>query len=176
MLFRSGPGAANDRWRTQPTESTVAGWLNKQIGYAPQPYEQLASVFQAQGHAEIATTIRHASRVRERDESGLMRYASMTVLDWVIGYGHRMERALYWVIGLVFLGAVVLRVSGQGLRNGMPIGISYSFDMLLPVIRLRDAHYDVDLIGWPRYYFYCHKIMGYILASFLIVGISGLTK
>src|ERR1043166_2836068 len=105
-----------------------------------------------------------------------MRYASMTVLDWVIGYGHRMERALYWVIGLVFLGAVVLRVSGQGIRNGMPIGISYSFDMLLPVIRLRDAHYDVDLIGWPRYYFYCHKIMGYILASFLIVGISGLTK
>ena len=77
---------------------------------------------------------------------------------------------------LVLLGAFVLWISGQGRKNGIPIGLSYSFDMLLPIIKLRDAHYEIDLMGWPRYYFYLHKIAGYVLASFLIAGISGLTK
>jgi hypothetical protein len=48
--------------------------------------------------------------------------------------------------------------------------------MLLPIIQLRKMHYDIDLSGWARYYFYFHKIMGYVLGSFLIVGVSGLVK
>ena len=49
--------------------------------------------------------------------------------------------------------------------------------MLLPIIRLREKHYkEIDLQGWPRQYFYVHKIMGYVLASFLIAGLVGLTK
>jgi hypothetical protein len=37
-------------------------------------------------------------------------------------------------------------------------------------------HYAIDLKGWPRYYFYFRKLAGYVLASFLIAGLSGLTK
>jgi len=58
----------------------------------------------------------------------------------------------------------------------MPYGIAFSFDMLLPIVKLRDYHYTVDLKGWARYYFYFHKLMGYLLASFLIAGLTGLTK
>jgi len=57
-----------------------------------------------------------------------------------------------------------------------PYGVSYSFDLLLPIIRLREQHYCIDLAGWARYYFYIHKIMGWVLASFLVAGLSGLTK
>jgi hypothetical protein len=71
---------------------------------------------------------------------------------------------------------IVLRVSEQGRRHGMPYGIAYSIDMLLPIIQLRKMHYDIDLDGWARYYFYFHKIMGYVLGSFLVVGISGLVQ
>ena len=74
------------------------------------------------------------------------------------------------------VGVLVLRISGQGSAHGMPYGIAYSLDMLLPIIRLRESHYDFDLAGWARYYFYLHTLMGYILASFLIAGLSGLTK
>ena len=87
-----------------------------------------------------------------------------------------MVIAIFWVIGLVMAGAIVLRASGEGRRNGMPFGLAYSFDILLPIIRLRDRHYQIDLKTWARYYFYGHKIMGYVLASFLIAGLSGLTK
>jgi hypothetical protein len=61
----------------------------------------------------------------------------------------------------------------------MPVGIAYSVDMLLPIIKLRECHYDIDFEGQfrpARYYFYFHKFMGYVLASFLVAGLSGLTK
>ena len=58
----------------------------------------------------------------------------------------------------------------------MPYGLVYSFDLLLPLIKLREQHYKIELAGWARYYFYLHKLMGYILASFLIASLSGLTK
>jgi hypothetical protein len=103
----------------------------------------------------------------------------MMFLSWAfIGYGYRPWRALYWVIGLTLLGAIILRKSGEGPRNHMPIGLAFSFDMLLPIVRLREKHYtDVDLQpGFVRYYFYGHKIMGYILASFVIAALAGLMK
>ncbi len=116
------------------------------------------------------------SRERERSEETGRTWAWLTALKWVIGYGYYLHRAVYWVIGLVILGAIVLRVSGEGPRNGMPFGLAYSFDILLPIIKLRDWHYQIDLKTWARYYFYGHKIMGFVLASFLIAGLSGLTK
>jgi len=65
------------------------------------------------------------------------------------------------------------------MQDGKPpmrLGFFYSLDMMLPVIHLRQRHYDVDLHGIVRYYFYFHQVMGYVLASFLIAGLSGLTK
>ncbi len=74
------------------------------------------------------------------------------------------------------LGVIVLRVSGEGPRNHMPYGIAYSFDLLLPLVRLRELHYQIDLQGWAAYYFYFHKLMGYVLGIFLGAGLSGLAK
>ena len=49
-------------------------------------------------------------------------------------------------------------------------------DHLLPVVQLIKSHYDIELAGFARYYFYAHKLMGYVLASFLIAGLAGLTQ
>lgn len=158
------------------SDNVLDAWLSSQAKYSPRVYEQLATVFHNHGDGEVASYIRYASKERERSESSGIRYVNMTILKLVIGYGYHIERSIIWILGLIALGAVVLLVSGEGSRNRMPYGISYSFDMLLPVIKLRDAHYQVDVRGWPRYYFYVHKIAGFVLASFLIAGISGLTK
>lgn len=61
---------------------------------------------------------------------------------------------MFWAIGLVIVGTLVMRVSGEGPRNGTPISVIYGFDMLLPIIRLRDKHYEIDLQSWANYYFY----------------------
>jgi hypothetical protein len=151
-------------------------WFRRTDRYTPQPYEQLASVVQSQGDMTLATKIRYAGRERERSEATGRTWAWLTVLKWTIGYGYHPELSILWALVLVAVGAIVLRVSGEGPRNGMPYGLAYSFDILLPIIRLRDKHYKIDLKNWARYYFYVHRIMGFLLASFLVAGVSGLTK
>jgi hypothetical protein len=96
-----------------------------------------------------------------------------------IGYGYYKFNSVYWALGFLFIGFLVLWFSGEGRRINYDYEINrlfYAFDLLLPIIRLRDKHYQIDLKGWVGYWFYFHKIMGYVLASFLIAGISGLTK
>ena len=157
-------------------ESHMA-WLARLYHFAPQPYDQLASVVHSAGDDDLATTIRYSGRQRERHEaSSWIGWGILVTLENLIGFGYYPLRALIWVAVFLVLGVVVLQVTGEGRRNGMPWGVAYSFDLLLPIIRLRDAHYEIDLKGPARYYFYVHKIMGYLLASFLIAGVSGLTK
>jgi hypothetical protein len=151
-------------------------WLEKQKSHSPQPYEQLASVLQKTGHKEKANDILYYGKERERSEATGLNWLWLTLLWIFIGYGYRIWYAFLWVILFVAIGACIFRRTEEAKRNKMPYGFAYSFDMLLPIIKLRERHYDIDLSGWPRYYFYFHKIMGYVLASFLIAGLSGLTK
>jgi hypothetical protein len=150
-------------------------WLGREE-FSPQPYEKLATVLRGHGVPDIADDILFAKMQRERAAAPLGRRIWLT-LHWVlIGYGYHPFRALWWALGLVFVGVAVLRLSGEGKRTSMPYGLTYSVDMLLPIIRLREKNYEAELKGYARYYFYVHKIMGYVLASFLIAGLSGLTK
>jgi len=151
-------------------------WLSKQGHYAPQPYEQLAFVLYNQGQVEKATAVRYGSREAERQASDGLRYAWLTILENVIGYGYRPMKALYWVMLLTAIGTMIFRSTPDAKKNDVGWGVTYSFDMLLPIIQLRRKHYEIDLSGWQRYYFYFHKIVGFMLASFLIAGLSGLTK
>ena len=151
-------------------------WLNRQSRYSPQPYEYLASALAKLGYKEKANDILYAGKDRELAGAGYPESVWLWLERAFIGYGYRPHYALFWVLGFVFLGVTFLRVSGEGPRNHMPYGFAYSFDMLLPIVRLRDFHYSIDLKGYVRYYFYFHKLMGYVLASFLIAGLSGLTK
>ena len=151
------------------------GWLRKQEFYTPSPYHQLATVLRGQRRPDIADEVLYASKEREHAQSPFLRYVWLSANRWLIGYGYHVEWALLWIVGFVLIGITALQISGEGRKNGMPYGIAYSFDMLLPIIRLRERHYQIDL-GWVRYYFYLHKIMGYVLGAFLIAGISGLAK
>jgi hypothetical protein len=147
-------------------------WFRRTDHYAPQPYEQLASVVQNQGDTTLATAIRHAGRERERSEAKGGTWAWLTVLKWMIGYGYRPEQSILW--------ALVSRLSGPSCCGSREKDRATGCHTVSPtastIIRLRDKHYAIDVTTWARYYFYVHRIMGFLLASFLIAGISGLTK
>jgi hypothetical protein len=168
-------------------------WLGKQASYSPAPYQQLASVLREKGRPDTADEVLYTGKQRERAQSSSLSCIGLTLSKLFIGYGYHLFRSVYWALGLVALGTLLLWLSGEGWRIsrhykgpswgprprgllGLIYGLSYSFDLLLPIIRLREKHYQVNLNGWVRYYFYFHKIMGYVLASFLIAGVSGLTK
>jgi hypothetical protein len=151
-------------------------WLIRQRRFSPEPYEHLAATLSKLGHKDTATDILYYGKERERELASFKVKLGLWLQLVFIGYGYRIYYSVFWVIGFVVIGALVLRVSHQGTKHKMPYGIAFSFDMLLPLVRLREKHYKIDLQGWSRYYFYFHKIMGYVLASFLIAGLSGLTK
>ena len=52
----------------------------------------------------------------------------------------------------------------------------YSFDALLPITRLRELHYQIELGGWRHYYFYLQRIVGWVLGIFVLAVFSGLNK
>jgi hypothetical protein len=158
-------------------------WLARDPSYSPQPYGQLAAVLTEGGRAEKADNVLYAGRERERTQVATgLDFVWMTALHAVIGYGYKVHRAFYWIAAFVILGTVVIWWSRQLTRHRIATGatgttaIEYSIDMLLPIIELRKQHYDIDLTGAARYYFYFHKLMGFVLVSFLIAGLSGLTK
>jgi hypothetical protein len=155
-------------------------WLGKQRPYSPPPYEQLAKVLRNQGRPDAADSILYAGKERERAEAPLPTYIVLTLSKWFIGYGYHLFQSLIWISGFLILGALLLRVSKQGSKisrhYNTAYGLVYSFDLLLPLIKLREKHYNIDLNGWIRYYFYIHRIMGFLLASFLVAGLSGLAK
>jgi hypothetical protein len=164
-------------YRSADSPEAHEAWFGRLPHFAPQPYDQLASVVRSAGKDDLATTIRYSGRQRERnDERKWIPWGWLYILEGSIGYGFYPLRALLSVVGFVGLGALVLRLTGEGPRNGMPVGLAYSFDLLLPIVRLRESHYAIDLRAPARYYFYFHKIMGYLLASFVIAGVSGLTR
>jgi hypothetical protein len=150
-------------------------WLGKQA-YASQPYEQLASVLQTNGLVDEATDIRYAGRERERREASGLNWVWLFMLNYSIGFGYHLEYAFAWALAFVLFGWAMLYATGQRTKHGMTLGLAYSFDMLLPLVQLNKKHDDVELDLWPQRYFYVHKLVGVLLTSFIVAGISGLTK
>ena len=151
------------------------------MSYAPQPYIHLASVLQAMGERAEARDIRYANKDRARavlKERGMWGAWLWASSEWlVIGYGYDLEFTLYWLVGLILLGSLVLRITGEGGRHSMPYGLAYSADMLIPLVEFSMYHYEtVKLRGPARYYFYFHKLLGYVLAYFLVAGMTGLVE
>jgi hypothetical protein len=162
------------------------GWLKRDPGYSPQPYEQLAKVFRAAGHGAKANSVLYAGRERERDngwsQGSYGKWLGLTLLNVTIGYGLgvRYFRVLRWVLGLTLLGALILATSPEAVEKGPFWNFFCSFDLLLPLIELSKEYgafaQKEDLANWIKLYFYGHKIMGYLLASFLVAGLGGLTQ
>ncbi len=129
-------------------------WLGKQASYTPPPYQQLAAILREQGRSDDADEILYAGKERERAQSSSWHYIWLTVNDLVIGYGYHVWWALYWVAVLLAAGTMLfLRFSGEGREHGVLFSFIYSFDMLLPIIRLREQNYQIDLQGRVQYYF-----------------------
>jgi hypothetical protein len=160
---------------------------------SPQPYEFLARTFRKAGEPKKANDILYKARERRRDslkESGhWLKWLGISLLKWTMGYGlgGRYFRVLWWVIGLTLFGAVLLKVAGlPAPKFGLSL-VFLSLDELLPIITLDKAHESIltnapaatggsTLPYWLLVYFYFHKIAGWVLGSFLVAGLAGLTQ
>ena len=157
-------------------------WLAKQdefdTYYNPQPFEQLAKLLRESGYPGKADAILFAARNHQRDSPATdwLTKAKLWVLWGLIGYGYHNWIAVLWFAALTGLGTWACGKSPFGRRMRAAQRYWYSFDMALPLIALNKRHEDVKLTGRVVVYFYGHKLAGFVLVSFLVAGLSGLTK
>jgi len=178
-------------------------WLDRDPSSSPQRYEQLARFFHQAGEPRKANDILYEARERRRrmtlaklDDHGQAKRRDwleglgLWMLRTTVGYGlgRRYFRVLWWVGGLSLLGMALLITFGQHALPGWPALIFASLDQLLPIVTLDKAH-DALIFGnasakppiepqpdWLRYIFYFYKVIGWVLGSFIVAGLAGLTQ
>ncbi|CAJ3333936.1 pentapeptide repeat-containing protein [Burkholderia pseudomallei] len=157
-------------------------WLShsSEKKYSPQPYQTVISLLNNEGSPSAAAAVGYAGKEREREEACESWKIDDCLYLWLarmlIGYGYKIWLSIGWSALLVIVGALVFQQTPESKLYHMPFGFSYSFDMLLPIIKLRELHYKIELAGPTRYYFYFHKLAGWVLGSFIVAAVSGITK
>jgi hypothetical protein len=169
--------------------SWYVDWLGRDTAFTHQPYQHLATVLRTAGDPDEADDILYAARERERIESwrngDVPTALGLASLRCIIGYGlgYRYFRALGWVLLFTVVGIAVLWASPSARTRGLPWCAGASLDQLLPIVELNkefsDFFDDPDrerLKGWQLTYFAAQAIVGYVLASFVVAGLAGLTQ
>jgi hypothetical protein len=158
--------------------------------YSAQPYAQLAEVLVAAGRRDHANAILFAGRQRERREARRNhrwgRWIWLSMLRWLCGYGIGIQTfwVLPWIIGSILLGTAVLWFGAPAAhQKGLLWCAGASLDRLLPIIHLNKEFADFfddperkRLAGEVIAFFSGLSLWGWVLGSFLIAAVSGLTQ
>lgn len=166
----------------RPSDWLLGNWLAKQEGFEesfiPQPFEQLAKILRESGYPVSANEVLLAKLNHWRDSprTTVWTKASLWLQYVLIGYGYRNWQAFFWFIGLVALGAWVCGRAPAGREMPASRRFWYSVDIAVPVFDLDKTHATIKLTERCAVYFYFHKAAGFVLISFVIAGLSGLTK
>ncbi|NHD16405.1 MULTISPECIES: hypothetical protein [unclassified Actinopolyspora] len=181
-----------------PRFATYGEWLRvlrkHTVGYAAQPYQQLASVYRAAGHDREVREILIAQQrdLRRRgDLGGWFRRLLHRCSGAFIGYGHRPFRALGYLaglcattVGLVLLaGALGLAVRAH--PNTGPCSVAESIglgiDTAVPLLKTgggkRCEIATTTGLGQTLYLGkYLLTILGWAFATLFVAGYTGLVR
>ena len=171
--IRTDGGDANAAGDDGDRAGQLIGWLARQQPFSPQPYQQLAGILRQSGDNETAKAILFAGKQREWDVAHGWSKFWLSLQFLFTGFGVHPQVAGLWVLALIAFGtwAFSQDPSPELAKLTWPQRAIYSFDMLLPAVHLRHHHYEIELQAWPRYYLYVHKIMGYVLLTFLAAAL-----
>jgi hypothetical protein len=150
-------------------------WLNRSVGYAPQPYEQLAAHYRRLGHDEEARRVLLAKlRQRRRQRPWWARWWGW-LQDALAGYGYAPGRAMLLLAGAFVAGWLVFST-----RHPVPVGpgphpefnaVLYTLDVLIPAPALGQAS-DFDPRGATLVMAAGLHILGWLLAITVIAAIT----
>jgi hypothetical protein len=166
------------KWPT----SRYGDWLARDHSASLQPYQQLAKVLREAGAYDKANDVLYAGRERQRSQASGLRWLWLTLLKLTIGYGIGMGyfRALIPAGVLTLAGMMVLWTGHVEARDrGWAWCFWASFDEIVPLVALDEAHggfINANLSSWRLGYFYIHRIVAFILGSFVVAGLAGLTQ
>ncbi|WP_259676403.1 hypothetical protein [Burkholderia pseudomallei] len=164
-------------------------WLERSSDrhYDPWSYRQVADFLEKSGEADAAIAVGIAGKNREKAQScrsiltssgfNFVLPCAYLWFSWaLVGYGYRLYLSIMWAALFITVGYFVFSRMDETKFTKLPIGLAYSFDMFLPLVKLREEHYKIDVKSRARYYLYVHKLAGWVLGSFIAAALTGLTK
>ena len=154
-------------------------WLTRNhYGYAPQLYDQLASVYRCAGDEHAARKVAVTKERRRRHP-----YSPLSWLWYLsVGYGYRPWLAGVWVIALVILGTVVFSHAYPAHMIAISAhppafhAAAYASDLLVPVIGLgQKSAWQPQGSGY-QYWSWAFTGAGWILTTAVVAGLAGILK
>jgi hypothetical protein len=167
--------------------------------YSPQPFEQLAAVYERTGNTEAARRVR-IEKERSLRLSGRLKRTwafSNLVLDRTIRYGWEPWRAIVWGVVLIAVGALVFASAGKAsfTRDPGKFGappfqpVAYSVDTFLPIIDLgqQATWAPRDTATWQPFgwrtsglvlhvFIWCDLMVGWVVSTLGVVAFTGLVR
>lgn len=166
---------------------SLSNLLGKHVEYHPDAYKQLANVLQSQGYEDLAEDI----LIKSKTDSKRYKLLSFGSKIWnllnaiTIRYGYQPELAGVWTLLFIILGSIVFWI-GKNSKLIIPISSDlsedykfnpfiYSADVLIPVIDLGQDKFWLPT-GRIRIYWWFHRTFGWVLATLMIVGLTGVLR
>jgi len=147
--------------------------------FSMQAYRRLSDHLRQEGRREDSDAVLFAGLERQRSTTRSSRYALMSLERYLIGYGIGVGYFNVVVVALflVVVGRAVLSFSAENDHHVTKLGTLYSVATLIPVVTLEQSYSDLRLeTALARRYFYFHKVCGYILTSYVLLGVTGLAS
>src|SRR4051812_2981798 len=105
------PGVWTHHISRTDAKSRIA-WLERELDFKPQPWEQLAKVLRDIGHQEDAKKVAIAKQERIRKSTHVS-----ALVPWLYGitcrYGYRPSWLILWAIGVALVWAVLFKMAGS---------------------------------------------------------------
>jgi hypothetical protein len=144
-------------------------------GFRPQPYEQLATVYQALGDGAQARTVLLAKQRRQSTAGAWYSRVWGVLQDVTVGYGYRPLRAASWLLALLVVGTVLharnppRRVDPDQTLTFHPV--IYTLDLLLPIVDLGQER-AFQPAGGQQWLGYLLIAAGWLLATTIAAGLT----
>lgn len=155
-------------------EAWFVDWIGRQQPFSLEPHQRLAGILVSAGREAAARDVLYAGKERERAQATGLTWLLLTGQKVFVGYGIFTQYVLVWIALLTWFGWMVVRGTPQARAIDPPLDWVWSFDQLVHVVNLRPEARDIQLEGIARWYFYFHKLMGWVLGGFLLAAFAGL--
>ena len=173
-----GSGASGDQMPGARTAEWFINWLARNSTFSPQTYRQLALALRQDGYESKANEILFALQDRRRNLNTTPFFTRVLLtISWIfLGYGYEVWRTLVGFLVLIAFGFLVTSIPRDSRRVRVWRRLFYSLESAVPLIgqTAQNLECSKELAPWVDRYFQIHKIIGLLLVSLLIAGLTGL--
>jgi hypothetical protein len=158
-------------------------WVRQTRGFEAGAWQQLMSVYRAQGRDDEATTTAIAMHNDRLARAGLPthRRAGRWILRLTVGHGYRPWLAGVWALAIISTFALLVSVRSDSFiaenenATGSPQPFVYAADTFLPIVDFGEADRWTP-VDWTRWLEWGAILLGWALSTVFVAGFTRIVR